>query len=91
MKYIKLFENFIDSDKAEYKAVQNQEGKWEIHIKNTNDNDFNLPTSGSLWTNDGEYYRSEGDANDVIESQFVKNDKTWLEGGERNPEPGDWN
>ena len=66
MKYIKLFENFMDKHKFEYKAVQNQEGKWEIHIKNTNDNDFNLPTSGSLWTNDGKYYSSEGSANTAI-------------------------
>ena len=70
MKYIKLFENFMDQHKSEYKAVQNGKGQWEIHIKNPVDTDFNLPTSGTLWTNDGKYYSSEGDANAVIKSQI---------------------
>ena len=69
MKYIKLFENFMDKHKSEYKAVQNGEGKWEIHIKDHMDKVFNLPNlpnSGSLWTNDGKYYSSEGSANTAI-------------------------
>ena len=69
MKYIKLFENFMDGNKVQYKAVKNSEGKWEIHMKNPNQNEFSLPTSGTLWTNDGKYYNSEGDAINVIKSQ----------------------
>jgi hypothetical protein len=68
MKHIKLFENFTDKNKSEYKAVKKGEGKWEIHIKNPADNDFNAPKSGSVWTNNGKYYSSEGEANDVIKS-----------------------
>lgn len=78
MKYVKTFENFIDQHDYEYKAVQNQEGKWEIHVKEPMvDDDFILPTnpdgsvSGTLWTNGGKYYSSEGEAINTIKSNLT--------------------
>jgi hypothetical protein len=72
LKYVKLFENFIDEHDYEYKAVQNQEGKWEIHVKEPMvDDDFILPTSGTLWTNGGKYYSSEEEAINTIKSNIT--------------------
>ena len=65
LKYVKLFESFV---KVEYKAVPNKDGKWEIHMKNPVDKEFKLPSSGTLWTNSGKYYSSEGEAIGMIKS-----------------------
>ena len=57
-----------DTGGIEYKVVQRKDGKYEIHMKTGGGiyKDFNLPKSGTIWTNDGKGYDSKEEAEKAI-------------------------
>jgi len=57
-----------DTGSVEYKVVQRKDGKYEIHMKTGGGiyKDFNLPKSGTIWTNDGKGYDSKEEAEKTI-------------------------
>ena len=65
-----------ENPKVEFLAVKRADGKYEIHMKYPGSTgeykEFKLPTEGTMWTNDGKGYNSEGE----VQAKIVELEKS---------------